>query len=964
MSNEAVVSTEERGQGLSSLTRTEACDHSRSFAFEGKDVSQGEIYFRTAIVKATIKNALMYGIKAKTVVLKKDGTVDDMKSKKAYEKAVMQYMMTRYAECGFKNYQQRQEQLLWDHRRVMRYLKSEHRVMSIPEEGTVEIAGKTRVIRPDLAVICGTQAEFIYFKNSKPKFTQTGRKNDFNRDIQLYATILYGRQLGFENITASFYFLKMAGDSGTWSCCPQTFFGNGSDNIVQMNDVYQGKPNDLDKQMEEKIQMLIDGVEPEKMPEEECEYCKHYDLCKFTLPALRIGEEAETETSEEGAEEEVERPVIEFSPQQQEVIDATDGVTRVIAAAGSGKTQTVSGRVAKLIEDGCGPEEILCITFSNGGAKEMYRKITRMLGFEPEGIKIVTFHSLEYEICKDNWEELGFSRPMTVVNDVQRYSIIADLITKNPILEWRGRSFLNFTPSKRWGARGALAIVASIFSQIKHLGCDYTTVTSWDIKTNADDIPAGAVNKVIQLYGKYEEICKERGLLDFDDMELLAFKVIETHPEYLSNTYGFKHIIVDEFQDTSAWQMELVKHLKMLPTFESLMVVGDDAQSIYGFRNTSPEYILNFEDYLNQPFNHRTDVDTDLPAVRQDAVRDIVLGDNYRSKQEILDIASEVLKKNVHQIDKSITAARGGGGQVIINGHVKAVEELKWIVNGIKAHHDHGVRYEDIAVLAYTKDELRKVMDALTKEGIPSMFGAPEPLSENPRVKAILAFARVILNATATKDAAVAANALNKGGLMHLPKEEVEEKVAAVIELAQVIAKNPNPAGKKEMFLKFIEDIALNDEAIEHFVEAFEHMDFDEVLKYCRDFDMYGADEEFRRLDEYPGVKLITAHSSKGLEWPIVYLTLDKFSVGGSRNDAEETRRLMFVAMTRARDELYVTGLYEKPGKDVDQTVANWPLREVYYAADMKWDPFKARLDYQSAQLKAKAAKAPKKKSA
>lgn len=960
---------EERGQGLSSLTKASACGQSQSFAFEGTDFSQGEIYYETAIIKSAIRYALMYRIKEKTVVLKKDGSKDIAKSRKAYEKAVMEYMMGRYAEVPFKNYQQRQEQLLWDHRRVMRYLHSEAgREISFPEGGTVEVAGKKRFIRPDIAVTCGTpgtdkdaSVELIFFKNSKPKFSQTGRKNEFNRDVQLFAAVLYGRQLGYKYITASFYFLKFASDSGAWAGCRQGFFNNGSDNVVEMEDIFFGKPNALDEQMDEKLQTLEKGVEPEKMLDEECEYCKHYDLCKYTLPALRIGE-SEEEASEEDAEAE-EKPKITPSPQQQEVIDVADGVTRVIAAAGSGKTATVSARVAKLIKDGCNPAALLCITFSNGGAKEMYRKISRELGFEPEGIKIITFHALMLEIAKANWEWLGYSRPMGVIGDVQKYSIIADLLGRFPILEWRGKSFLNFTPSKGWANKGALAIVADIFSQIKASGKEPSDITSWDIRYDGEAINAGAVGKVIKLYEKYESVCKERGLVDYDDMELLAFKVIEEKPDFLASTYEFEHIIVDEFQDTSAWQMEFVKHLKMLPTFKSLMVVGDDAQSIYGFRKTSPEYILNFEDYLNAPFNRRTSGDTDLPDVREDEVRDIVLGDNYRSKQEILDIASTILKRNVRQIDKQITAARGGDGQVVVNGHVKLIEELKWIVRGIQGHHDHGVRYEDIAVLAYTKDELRRVMDALTKEGIPSMFGAPEPVADNPRIKAILAFARVILNEKATKDAATCANALNQGGLMHLPTEEVEDRVQEVVELAKGIARNQNPVVKKEMFLKFIEDIALNDETVEHFVESFEHMDFDEMLKHCRDFDLYGAAEEFRRLDEYPGVKLITAHSSKGLEWPIVYLTLDKFTVTGfNRDNVEETRRLLFVAMTRARDELYVTGVLQKTGKDGKSDVDNVMLRETYEAAGLKWDPYWAEIEYQKEQAKKKAS--PKKSQA
>ena len=169
-----------------------------------------------------------------------------------------------------------------------------------------------------------------------------------------------------------------------------------------------------------------------------------------------------------------------------------------------------------------------------------------------------------------------------------------------------------------------------------------------------------------------------------------------------------------------------------------------------------------------------------------------------------------------------------------------------------------------------------------------------------------------------------------------------------------------NPAAKKEQFMQFITDICLDDEAVARFIEPFNTLDFDEILKYCRDFTLYGVNEEYRRLDEYPGVKLITAHSSKGLEWPVVYLDLTDFSdiALERRADKEEVRRLMYVSMTRARDQLFTTGVFSKTGKKVGEEVLNWCLNEAYGAAGEDWDTEYARAKAEAAAEKSAKVKA------
>lgn len=927
---------------VSALKRSFACDSAKKYQYDAKDGETTEAIKRSAIVKETIVNALKHNVRAMTKVYKAPGIIDVPASEHEYSKAIMEYMSTRFVECGFINYQQQQEQLLWDHRRVMRYLLWEKRIPSFPEPGTVKIGGYTFRVHPSYAFVTNADTvELVFIRNSKPTISNRSKSDGFERDMQLYAAILYGRQLGYKNITASIYFLKKKTDTSLWSGCQQEFNG---DNIIRMTDFYNGKPNELDDDMRKYVLTLQDGIPADSMQEKDCQRCPNWDICKYTLPSIATSE------ADEAAVQESVVKAVSYTAQQQKVVEFNKGVARVIAAAGSGKTQTVAGRVVKLLKDGVKPEEILCITFSNAGANEMKRKIAKecliqKVSVDLEALKVTTFHAFEFDIAKANWKELGYGRQLTVIDTVQRFSIINQILKDHPIFEWGGKSFLNYTASVSWGSKGALAIVADVFSQIKALdGDENTPVDQLNFGEQIDHI---VKMEIVKRYKYYNQMLHEKGLVDFDDMELNAFRIIDNNPDYLKNNCAYKHIIIDEFQDTSEFQMELVKRLRRgMPTFESLMIVGDDAQSIYGFRNTSPEYIIEFEKRLNAPFNFRNKVHTCTDATWpsfNDSVVDLYMTSNWRSKQEILDVASNVLELNSDAIDKKIVASRGNGGKVVIQGYKTQDEERKAIAEAIKKEHDNGTAYEDIAVLAYTKSELKNIANELTALGIPSMFGAPEPVSENSRIRALLAFVKVMDNPTNTKSAAIVANAIYRAsdltlttGIMELSKDEVQERVQKVVDKAMEIQAIINPKEKKDEFIDFIRSFSINDEVVEHFLEALENLNFDEVLKYCKDFERFGLNEEFRRLGDYPGVKLITAHSSKGLEWKVVFVTLDgiapKFD-GRSSEDRQELRRLEFVAITRAREKAFIVGTYMR--KSDNSFMTNVPLYEVYRVEDM-----------------------------
>lgn len=634
--------------------------------------------------------------------------------------------------------------------------------------------------------------------------------------------------------------------------------------------------------------------------------------------------------------------MIDYSDEQQQVVDFRSGFMRVTAPAGSGKTQTMAGLITGLVKEGVPEEKILATTFSNAGVKEMKHKFSRELGHECN-IDVCTINSKQFEIVKDNFPELGFAKKPNVIDVVQRYAIIADLLAKYPILEWRGNSFLHFIPSPMAKGRSALEIVSNIFSAAKKSGKEIDDVGYNDVSDLiiGTDISVQATNKILKLFKKYDAQLKEKGLVDFDDQEVLSFRILEDHPGYLDK-YGYQYVIIDEFQDTSLTQMEFVKYLKNMKSLKGLAVVGDPAQAIYGFRNTSPEYIIHFEEYLNKPFQHISASRSQLPYNPEVIVQNIELTKNFRSYQEILDLGEEILKCNRDKENVlHVNAQRGTSGiRPIVNGYISTKDEYADIVRIAGLLHEQGTAWEDICVLAATKEELSGIADAATRAGIPSFFGAPELMSKNPRIQAILAFYDVLNDASNTASLMIAANAVAHGALSNPEEYDSIEEYKEVRNQAKkdILGRVSNiqtaedDDAKLAEFLRYINDIACGDEVLDNFRTALEGKDFLETLQYCLDFRQYGAAQEFRRLTAEPGIFLTTAHSSKGLEWKYVFVVSDKFlraKAGHELRGAalEERRRLAYVAITRARDQVYVTGTWYERYVGDDRRI-NYLLQE------------------------------------
>ena len=665
---------------------------------------------------------------------------------------------------------------------------------------------------------------------------------------------------------------------------------------------------------------------------------------------------------------------VNYNPAQQEAIVSDKKYVRVIAGAGAGKTQVNSEVIAhKLNTLGAKPEEILAITFSKNGATEIKDRAARTAGHVLPGLTATTFNALENEITLDNWEKFGFRHRPSVIDDVQDLPMCDILLRRHPILEWTGSSFKNYTMTSGFGTNGALRIVSDIMHHCSKLLMrkNFSAITYRDmiddeiVPPASKELTPAIIDKIISFYPEYEEMKKGNDpefntpVITFDEQISFCMRVLENDPNYLDDHYDFAYIIVDEAQDTSEDQIEFLNHIINMKKFKSLIVVGDDSQAIYeSLMGTSPDYLINLQDFLFE-WDKETGVRTPIK------IHDIVMDTNYRSVGSVIEMANRVIDKNTNKFDKQLVAFREYGEKPTVEGfyrkedqkptktqlkskkpftlqegqYDKMARDIKSLIDS-----DPTINLNDIAVLAYSKNELLAVADKLTELGIPSKFGAPEKLVDNNRVQAVLKFAHLVYKDpdSFSDDTLVVANALADGNLIEEDVDKLVEKLTEVNEYVKAIRES-HEAKKKELFIKVLRMIAHGDEAVLNFEEKFKDMDFEEIIKYCDDFEVFGDNMQYKRSQLGDGVMLITAHSSKGLEWKYVFGSITGFHKLGkksiSRRKQEELRRLLFVLITRARDVLKLYGLYAVSGNAKDGYVYNMFLKECFDALDKTFAP-------------------------
>jgi DNA helicase-2/ATP-dependent DNA helicase PcrA len=603
--------------------------------------------------------------------------------------------------------------------------------------------------------------------------------------------------------------------------------------------------------------------------------------------------------------------------EQRHAAETLDGPVLILAGAGSGKTRALTYRVANLIDHGVSAWSILALTFTNKAAREMKERVEKLIGTEQaEQAWISTFHSTCARILRRDIEKLGYSRSFTIYDDDDQQRLLKDIFKQLNIDD-------KYLP------------VREVKAKISDAKNRMMTPDEWFAKSTRDRRNS-LIHDVMTVY---DQRLKLLNSLDFDDLLLKTLELLADHPPVLdAYRRRFRYVLVDEYQDTNRTQYELVRLL----TAESrnLCVVGDDDQSIYGWRGADIRNILDFE--------------KDYPDATV-----IKLEQNYRSTATILDAANQVIANNASRKDKKLWTEKGDGEKILLYCAQDEREEAAWIVRQIDTLKQHGSALDDIAVLYRTNAQSRIPEESLMQTGIPYRVFGGQKFYERKEIKDIIAYLRVIANPaddlSLTRIINVPKRAIGDSTVQILAEDAARRELplfAALAELPEGMnsrARNSVTAFFGMMSLLIAQKEMMD---LEAFVETLIHTtgleeqyvkeDTDEARGRIENIhEFLGSVHEFAemadeptlenylenvslvtdldRADERSGyVTLMTLHSAKGLEFDYVFIPgmeegiFPSFRSIEEDNRLEEERRLMYVGITRARKRLFLSRARER----------------------------------------------------
>ena len=601
-----------------------------------------------------------------------------------------------------------------------------------------------------------------------------------------------------------------------------------------------------------------------------------------------------------------------LNPEQREVVFSNQSPLLVIAGAGSGKTSTLTARVARLVMDGVDPERILLCTFTNKAAGEMVRRVELFLGESKSTLWAGTFHKISHRILRTHGRELGYKPGFSILDREDSLKIIKEIL-KEKGLDKKARNFPTASP------------LASVFG--------YARSRQWEIQAAVEQqYPeyCEVLDEMSDVFYTYEHRKQTMNVMDFDDLLCNCHDLLKHFPEVRSRyARKFQHILIDEYQDTNPVQAAIVDMLASAGA--SLTVVGDDAQSIYSFRGADSEHILSFPD-------------------RYPDCHTYYLTKNYRSVAPILELSNHSIAYNHFQFQKELEATRSGGVHPAVWVARDAGSLATWTAQHIRKQHIAGVSLSQIAILYRIHSHSLELQMALEEEGIPYILRSGMRFFEQKHTKDVLAFLRLVNNPadqlawdrllmTLPGVGAVTINkiiakleerqfsleALNDPTWQKSLKGKLKTSIQWILRLlneAHEPAHGKRPENlirlyyeqeyKEYLFHKF-EDARRRSEDLEKLEEyASNAEDLDAFLTNAM---LYEDEETLNAVDEEDGpreaVTLSTIHQAKGLEWDMVYVpqcTDGSFPFFRALKEGqeEEERRLFYVACTRAREQLHL----------------------------------------------------------
>ncbi|HJF22321.1 ATP-dependent DNA helicase PcrA [Mammaliicoccus lentus] len=604
-----------------------------------------------------------------------------------------------------------------------------------------------------------------------------------------------------------------------------------------------------------------------------------------------------------------------MNDEQKQAVKTTQGPLLIMAGAGSGKTRVLTHRIAYLLDEkDVSPYNVLAITFTNKAAKEMKERISHLVGPEAESIWISTFHSMCVRILRRDIDRIGIERNFTIIDPTDQKSVIKEVLKKENI------------DSKKYEPRMFIGAISNLKNELK---------TAEDAEKEANDFYASMVARV---YKGYQEKLLRNHALDFDDLIMYTIQLFNRVPEVLEYYQNkFQYIHVDEYQDTNKAQYTLVQLLAN--KFQNICVVGDSDQSIYGWRGADIKNILSFEeDYPN--------------------AQTIYLERNYRSTKTILTAANEVIRNNSERKPKALWTDNTSGGKIQYYEATTERDEAEYVIRQILKKKQEGYNNQDIAILYRTNAQSRVLEETFLKSNIPYTMVGGTKFYDRKEIKDILSYLRLVSNSN---------DDISFERIINIPKRGIgPSSVQKIAQYASInnlsyfdalgevdfigLSKKVTQEGadfyemmnnfmQQQEFLSITELVEqiLDKSGYRKMLENEQTLEsqsrlenIDEFLSVPRDYEKNTPVEEQSLMnfltdlslvadvddaDLEAGVTLMTMHSAKGLEFKIVFIVGMEESIfphfrslqSGEEHEMEEERRIAYVAITRAEEQLHVS---------------------------------------------------------
>lgn len=619
----------------------------------------------------------------------------------------------------------------------------------------------------------------------------------------------------------------------------------------------------------------------------------------------------------------------ELNPEQFRAVSSTEGPVLIIAGAGSGKTRVITFRIAYMLDKGVPQSQILALTFTNKAAKEMALRVKELTGKKLQMLTVSTFHAFGVKILREDIHRLGWRENFSIYDEVDR----------NQLIKETGRD-LGFSPENL-----DVYAIGSLFSAVK---------------TGMKDWGDGANDQYKALYHEYQAGLKLFNAVDFDDLIVLPLKLFREHPDVLQKYKDrYKYLMVDEFQDTSLQQYEFMHAL----SDQNVCVVGDDDQSIYSWRGANYENIRMFE--------------KDFPRLIE-----IKLEQNYRSTGTILAAANGVIANNTNRKEKSLWSGNGSGRPIEIFLPENEADEADFVTETIQSiRMEDKLSYDDFGVLIRANTLSRAVEEAFLESNIPYSMSGGTSFFQRKEIKDIISYLRVIANPDDDINLLRIINTPRRG----IGKKTIEDishiatikKCSIWTSINALVAASDTPISEKaridlELFIhmiteyrssmlsgkdlsnkvkKMVDEIDYWSYLVQEFQKnekaaRYKFLNIDSlinsILSWEKNPDNFGKTSLFDYLnritllsrddmdeEDQGKVNLMTIHASKGLEFPVVFIVgcedgiiPHARSMEEGEGNIEEERRLFYVAITRARDKLFISSCLRrrKMGGIVDCT--------------------------------------------